>query len=38
VFGRPAMLMWHKRRWRCPERLCEAGVDRAAARDLGSEG
>ncbi len=23
-FGRPARLVWHKRRWRCPEADCEA--------------
>lgn len=23
-FGRPARLVWHKRRWRCPESDCEA--------------
>lgn len=22
AFGRPAVLVWHKRRWRCPERHC----------------
>lgn len=22
VFGRPSRLVWHKRRWRCPNRLC----------------
>jgi transposase len=22
AFGRPAVLVWHKRRWRCPERAC----------------
>lgn len=24
VFGRPAVLVWRKRRWRCPERDCAA--------------
>ena len=24
-FGRPARLMWHKHRWRCPERACPVG-------------
>jgi hypothetical protein len=24
VAGRPAVFVWHKRRWRCPERDCEA--------------
>ena len=23
TFGRPAVLVWHKRRWRCPDRSCE---------------
>ena len=23
AFGRPAVLVWHKRRWRCPESSCE---------------
>ncbi|MDP1821244.1 MAG: transposase family protein, partial [Acidimicrobiales bacterium] len=23
-FGRPARLVWRKRRWRCPERACAA--------------
>jgi transposase len=23
-FGRPARLVWRKRRWRCRERLCDA--------------
>jgi transposase len=23
-FGRPARLVWHKRRWRCREALCDA--------------
>lgn len=26
AFGRPALLVWHKRRWRCPERSCEVGT------------
>jgi hypothetical protein len=25
-FGRPAVLVWHKRRWRCPESDCEVGT------------
>jgi transposase len=25
AFGRPTVLVWHKRRWRCPEPACEAG-------------
>ena len=25
VFGRPARLVWHKRRWRCARRGCSAG-------------
>ena len=25
AFGRPARLVWHKRRWRCPRDGCEAG-------------
>ena len=25
VFGRPVRLVWHKRRWRCPQRGCGAG-------------
>ena len=25
AFGRPAVLVWHKRRWRCPEPACEVG-------------
>lgn len=24
AFGRPAVLVWHKRRWLCPEAACEA--------------
>ena len=26
AFGRPAVLVWHKRRWRCPDSDCEAGT------------
>jgi len=26
AFGRPAVLVWHKRRWRCPELSCEIGT------------
>ena len=26
AFGRPARLVWHKRRWRCPDRGCGAGT------------
>ena len=26
AFGRPAMLVWRKRRWRCPERGCGVGT------------
>ena len=26
AFGRPAVLVWHKRRWRCPEPACEIGT------------
>ena len=26
AFGRPAVLVWHKRRWRCPDRSCETGT------------
>ena len=26
VFGRPARLVWHKRRWRCADRGCGAGT------------
>jgi transposase len=26
AFGRPAVLVWHKRRWRCPEPACEVGT------------
>jgi transposase len=26
AFGRPAVLVWHKRRWICPERSCEMGT------------
>jgi transposase len=25
AFGRPARLVWHKHRWRCPDRNCPAG-------------
>jgi transposase len=25
VFGRPTRLVWHKRRWMCPESDCEMG-------------
>lgn len=25
AFGRPSVLAWHKRRWRCPEPACEIG-------------
>lgn len=26
AFGRPAVLVWDKRRWRCPEPACEVGT------------
>ncbi len=26
AFGRPAVLVWHKRRWRCPESDCEVST------------
>ncbi len=26
AFGRQAVLVWHKRRWRCPEQSCEVGT------------
>jgi transposase len=26
AFGRPAVLVWHKRRWRCPEPECDVGT------------
>ena len=26
AFGRPARLVWHKRRWRCAQRCCGAGT------------
>jgi Transposase/Ornithine cyclodeaminase/mu-crystallin family len=26
AFGRPAVLVWRKRRWRCPEPACEVGT------------
>ena len=26
AFGRPARLVWHKRRWRCPQQGCPAGT------------
>ena len=26
VFGRPTVLVWHKRRWRCPAGQCPAGT------------
>ena len=26
VFGRPARLVWHKRRWRCAQPRCGAGT------------
>ena len=26
AFGRPARLVWRKRRWRCPEAACEVGT------------
>ena len=26
AFGRPVRLVWHKRRWRCPDRGCGAGT------------
>ena len=26
AFGRPARLVWHKRRWRCPDQGCGAGT------------
>lgn len=26
AFGRPAVLVWHKRRWRCPDRSCGTGT------------
>ena len=26
AFGRPALLVWHKRRWCCPEASCDVGT------------
>jgi hypothetical protein len=26
AFGRPAVLVWRKRRWRCPEPACPVGT------------
>jgi transposase len=26
AFGRPVVLVWHKRRWFCPERSCDVGT------------
>jgi len=26
AFGRPSQLVWHKRRWCCPDRSCETGT------------
>ena len=26
AFGRPAVLVWHKRRWRCPDTDCAIGT------------
>lgn len=26
AFGRPAVLVWHKRRWRCPEPACQVAT------------
>ncbi len=26
AFGRPVVLVWHKRRWRCASRVCESGT------------
>ena len=34
AFGRPARLVWHKRRWRCPRRGCGAGTVTEAAREI----
>ena len=34
AFGRPARLVWHKRRWRCPRRGCGAGTVTEAARAI----
>ena len=34
AFGRPARLVWHKRRWRCPRRGCGAGTVTEADREI----
>lgn len=26
AFGRPAVLVWHKRRWRCPDPSCDVAT------------
>lgn len=31
AFGRPARLVWHKRRWTCPDAACEVGSFTEAA-------
>ncbi len=33
-FGRPARLVWHKRRWSCPTRLCAVGSFTETAPDI----
>ena len=34
AFGRPARLVWHKRRWRCPDRGCRAGTVTEQDREI----
>ena len=37
AFGRPARLVWRKRRWRCPDRGCEAGTVTERAPEIAPE-
>ncbi len=34
AFGRPARLVWHKRRWRCPQQGCSAGTVTEQDREI----
>ena len=34
AFGRPARLVWHKRRWRCTQRGCSAGTVTEQDREI----
>jgi transposase len=36
-FGRPARLVWHKRRWRCREPLCDAKTWTESSEHVGRQ-